>query len=391
MAETVQVLVGTGKGAFILTSDGARADWAVSGPHCDGWPVSHVVGCPRTGRLWAAAGGPWHGVGVWRSDDGGQSWALALLANGQMDAWLARDPEMQKVFGRAPAPRAPFAGEIEAIWCLSLQGDVLYAGAKPAALFASRDGGVSWERVSGLNDHPGAEAWQPGAAGLVLHTILGEPGAPGRLWVGISAAGVFATEDGGATWAARNRRAVAQEVDGVGHLADGGGGLVGACGHDVGYCVHNMVRDSAGMLFQQNHEGVFRSVDGGESWDDIAKGLPSRFGFPIAAHPHRPGVLWVLPLNGDIEGRFPPGGAAAVWRSEDGGETWAAQRAGLPQANCYFTVLRQAMATDRAAQAGVYFGTNTGSVFASRDEGATWDEIARHLPMVMGVEVLHRI
>ena len=375
MAETVKVLVGTGKGAFILSSDGARTDWSVSGPHCDGWPVNHVIGCPDTGRLWAAAGGEWHGVGVWRSDDNGQTWALSLLSNGMMDDWLARDPDMAKVFGRGPAPDAPFKGQVQAIWCLALHEGVLYAGAKPAALLRSRDGGETWEKLHGLNDHPGADSWQPGAAGLVLHTILGKPGDPDSLIVGISAAGVFATEDGGKTWESRNRRS---------------NGDVGDCGHEIGHCVHNMVRGAGGVIYQQNHQGVFRSHDDGRSWDEITHGLPSDFGFPIAAHPHDAGTVWTLPLNGDTQGRFPPEARAAVWRSRDGGITWADQRTGLPQANCYFTVLRQAMGSDRAERAGVYFGTNTGSVFASRDDGETWDEIARHLPMVMGVEALHR-
>lgn len=375
MGQTVQVLVGTGKGAFVLSSDGARQVWDVSGPHCHGWPVNHVIGCPDTGRLWAAAGGEWHGVGVWRSDDGGATWALSLLANGQMDDWLARDPDMQKVFGRGPAPDAPFKGQIQAIWCLHLHEGVLYAGTKPAALYASRDGGETWAKVQGLNDHPSAPDWQPGGAGLVLHTILGAPGDADRLVVGISAAGVFATEDGGATWEARNRRSNA---------------ITGDCGHEIGHCVHNMARGPGGVIYQQNHHGVFRSHDEGRSWDDITAGLPSSFGFPIAAHPHDAGTVWTLPLNGDTQGRFPPEGRAAAWRSVDGGETWAAQRDGLPGAHCYFTVLRQAMATDRAAQVGVYFGTNTGSVFANADEGQTWAEIARHLPMVMGVEVLER-
>ncbi|MCB1406001.1 MAG: exo-alpha-sialidase [Rhodobacteraceae bacterium] len=388
MAERITVLIGTSKGVFLLESDGDRRDWALRGPFCDGWPTNHVVGDPETGTLWAASGGEWHGSGIWRSEDNGATWSLSLLSNGTMDEWLAQDEGMRAMFGRGPSPDAPFKGQINALWSLGLNHGTLYAGAKPAALFASTDRGATWTKVQGLSDHPSADGWQPGAAGLVLHTITGTPETPDKMWVGISAAGVFATEDGGATWERRNRRSNTGP-DEPHHHDD----APGACGHDVGLCVHNLQRAPQGtgdLLYQQNHQGVFRSFDGGRSWDEISAGLPSTFGFPIAVHPHDPQTLWVLPLNGDSQGRYPPEARAAVWRSRDGGATWHDQRAGLPGEHCFFTVLRQAMATDRCDQAGVYFGTNTGSIFATADEGDTWVEIARHLPMVLGVEVLHR-
>ena len=377
MAETVTVLVGTTKGAFLLDSDANRTDWTVRGPMCDGWPVNHIIGDPNSGQIWAAAGGEWHGAGIWRSKDHGETWELALLSNGMMDEMLANDENMRKMFGRGPGPDAPFKGQINTFWVVSKVGETLYAGSKPAALFASTDKGETWERVKGLSTHPSAAEWQAGGAGLVLHTILGEGE---NLWVGISAAGVFASEDGGKTWDHRNRRTnQASEPDPI----------TGECGHDVGLCVHNMVRTSRpGLMYQQNHRGVYRSRDDGRSWHEISEGLPSNFGFPVSAHPHDPETLWVLPLS-EHGGRTPPDGKATVWRSRDSGDSWQAMRNGLPD-NCFFTVLRQAMATDRAKQAGVYFGTNTGSVFASLDDGETWSEIARHLPTILGVEVMHQ-
>ena len=261
---------------------------------------------------------------------------------------------------------------------------------------------VNWERISGAifsaryacpaslgctpsapirsgrpTNHPSASGWQPGGAGLVLHTILGD-GA--KLWVGISAAGVYASEDGGQTWEPRNRRSNQSTTPDP---------ITGECGYDVGLCVHNMVRSLDGtMLYMQNHQGVFRSRDDGRTWDEVTAGLPTNFGFPIAVHPQDADTLFVIPLL-EWGGRYPPGGQAAVWRSRDAGAGWAPMRQGLPD-NAYFTVLRQAMATDRAERAGLYFGTNSGSVFASIDDGETWTEIARHLPNVLGVEVMHQ-
>ena len=378
MGEKVTVLVGTGKGVFLLESDADRQTWTQRGPFCDGWPARHVLGDPDTGTIWAACGGEWQGNAVWRSDDGGETWTKALLANGHMDHMLASDETFRKMLGRGPDPDAPFKGQIQAIWALGRVGDTLYAGAKPAALFASRDRGDTWHRVEGLSNHPSAASWQPGGAGLVLHTILGEGD---KLWVAISAAGVFASEDGGETWEQRNRRSNQSATPDP---------ITGECGYDVGLCVHNMVRAADGsVLYMQNHQGVFRSRDEGRNWDEVTEGLPTNFGFPIAVHPQDPDTVYVIPLM-EWGGRYPPGARAAVWRSRQAGEGWEPQRQGLPD-NAYFTVLRQAMATDQADRAGLYFGTNSGSVFASTDAGETWTEIARHLPNVLGVEVMHQV
>jgi photosystem II stability/assembly factor-like uncharacterized protein len=307
---------------------------------------------------------------------------VSLLAAGQIDGMIVAEPEMAAHFGWRVAGPGPFDGEVEAIWSVVRHGGRLYAGAKPAQLFVSEDDGETWARLEALSNHSSREEWNGGAAGLILHTILGDPEVPEKMWVGISAAGVFATEDGGASWERRNRLSNAEACGHHAHPAAPRDG-------DTGHCVHNMMRASGDLLYQQNHHGVWRSADGGRSWEDITAGLPSTFGFPIRVHPRDPDTIWVLPLNGDAVGRFPPEARAAVWKSVDGGASWQAKTAGLPE-QAYFTVLRQAMAGDSGDPAGLYFGTNTGSVFASRDEGESWEEVVRHLPTILSVEVLER-
>lgn len=357
MDEGTDILVGTTKGLFILKDRGNRSGWQVEGPFCDGMGINHAAGDPATGRIWAAGGGGWFPAGVWRREAG--EWAFSTSG---------------------------FEEGVQSVWSIVRDGERLLAGTKPAALYESRDGGATWQKLPALNDLPGAEAWMPGAAGLTLHTILAD--GKGGIWVGISAAGVFHSPDGGANWEMRNRRGNSPGPAGA-LPRDWGDGVEFRREDEIFSCVHNLAFGAApGLIYMQNHQGVYRSRDGGLVWEEITEGLPSTFGFPIGAHPREADTIWTFPLNGDSKGRYPVGAAAAVWRSRDGGQGWEAMRDGLPQEACFFTVLRQAMSVDRRTPAGVYFGTNSGSVFASADEGATWVEAARHLPTILGVEVM---
>ena len=352
----VLVLIGTRKGAFILESDGARRAWHLRGPFCAAWPIQHVVADPATGTIYAAGGNPWFGAAIWKTTDLGETWTHSSEG-------LAY-PE-----GEEP---------VKAAWSLAQGSDALYAGVEPAGLFRSTDGGETWQHVQGLSDHPSRPQWQPGGGGLILHAIVQHPDDAGKLWVGISSAGVFHSADGGKTWEPRNRGTRADYNPEDQRYPE------------IGQCVHSLVLAPGGAerLYQQNHCGMYRSDDGGRQWSSIEAGLPSTFGFPAAAHPRDPDTLYLLPLNGDIQGRYMPDAKAAVWRTQDGGASWTALRNGLPQKDAYFGVLRQALATDRLDPAGVYFGTGGGALFASADEGESWDCLAQHLPTISSVETL---
>lgn len=364
----VRVLVGTRKGAFILTSDERRAQWDVSGPHFGGWEMYHLKGSPADpNRLYASQSTGWFGQLIQRSDDGGRSWepvgnefvyegvpGTHQWYDGTQHPW-----EFKRVWRLEPSPTDP---------------DTVYAGVEDAALFRSGDGGQTWQELAGLRSVKG-HLWQPGGGGMCLHTILLDPVNPNRIYTAISAAGAFRTDDGGETW-----RPVNQGLKSGHELPDPDA--------DVGHCVHSiaMHRSRPEVLFMQKHWDIMRSDDAGESWVEVSGNLPSDFGFPIAVHAHEPETIYVVPIKSDTE-HYPPEGKLRVYRSRTGGQEWEALTKGLPQSHCYVNVLRNALAVDTLEPGGVYLGTTGGQVYASADSGDTWAPIVRDLPAVMSVEV----
>lgn len=356
MPTRVATLLGTKKGAFILESDTARRNWTLRGPFCEAWPINHVVADAATGTIYAGGGNEWFGPAVWKSTDLGETWTHSSAG---------------LTYSEGEEP-------IRSVWSLAPAHGRLYAGVQPAGLFRSDDAGQTWSHVEGLREHPSRPKWQPGAGGLILHSIVPHPANPDGMWVAISAAGVFATEDGGTTWEPRNRGTRADFLPEDQRYPE------------FGQCVHCLVMAPGRpeRLYQQNHCGMYRSEDGGRRWESIEAGLPSSFGFPAVTHPRDSSTLFLLPLNGAIEGRYVPEGKAAVWRTRDAGASWQDLREGLPQQNAFFGVLRQAMSVDTLAPAGVYVGTNTGTLYASADEGEHWAAVADHLPPIYSVETL---
>jgi photosystem II stability/assembly factor-like uncharacterized protein len=364
----VRLLVGTRKGAFVLTSDGRRKDWDVSGPHFTGWEIYHLKGSPADPeRLWASQSTGWFGQLIQRSDDGGQTWEPM----GNEFSYVG-DPGTHQWYDGTPHP-----WEFTRVWHLepsATDPDSLYAGVEDAALFRSGDGGKTWQEIPGLREQGSGPSWAPGAGGMCLHTILVDPEDADRIYVAISAAGVFRTEDGGKTWRAANRGLRSEG------LPDGEA--------EVGHCVHRIAMHPSrpNVLYMQKHWDVMRSDDGADSWHEISGNLPSDFGFPIAVHAHEPETIYVVPIKSDSE-HIPPDGKLRVYRSRTGGNEWEALTKGLPQRDCYVNVLRDAMAIDSLDSCGVYFGTTGGQVYASTDSGDSWEPIVRDLPSVLSVEV----
>jgi hypothetical protein len=364
----VRLLVGTHKGAFVMTSDGRRERWEVSGPHFAGWEVYHVKGSPvDPNRLYASQSTGWFGQLIQRSDDGGKSWT-------QVGSKFAYDgvPGTHQWYDGTPHP-----WEFKRVWHLEpslTDAETVYAGVEDAALFKSTDGGMNWQELAGLRGHGSGPAWMPGAGGMCLHTIIQDPANQERMYIAISAAGTFRSDDGGASWKPINKGLVSNFIPDP--------------AAEVGHCVHHvaMHRARPDVLFMQKHWDVMRSDDAGENWREVSGNLPTDFGFAIDVHAHEAETLYVVPIKSDSE-HFVPDGKLRVYRSRTGGNEWEPLTAGLPQQDCYVNVLRDAMSVDTLDQCGVYFGTSGGQVYASANAGDTWAPIVRDLPAVMSVEV----
>jgi photosystem II stability/assembly factor-like uncharacterized protein len=387
----VRLLVGTRKGAFVLTSDGKREKWDVSGPHFAGWEVYHVKGSPADpNRLYASQTSGWFGQIIQRSDDGGKTWTQPGTPPGERTTPEGTPKAESNKFvydtsaetGKPLTTHQFYDGtqhpwEFKRVWHLepSLSDpDTVYAGVEDAALFRSTDAGQTWQELPGLRGHGSGPNWQPGAGGLCLHTIIQDPTKPDRMFVAISAAGSFRTDDGGQTWRPINQGLKSEGIPDP--------------NAEVGHCVHRLAMHPSRpeVLFMQKHWDVMRTDNAGESWQEVSGNLPTDFGFVIDVHAHEPETIYVLPIKSDSE-HFVPDGKLRVYRSRTGGNEWEALTNGLPQSDCYLNVYRDAMAVDSLDSCGVYFGTSGGQVYASSDAGDSWRPIVRDLPTVLSVEV----
>jgi photosystem II stability/assembly factor-like uncharacterized protein len=360
-------LVGTHKGAFILTSDEKRKDWQIDGPHFGGWDIYHLKGSQADpNRIYASQQSDWFGQVVHRSDDGGKTWETVgneLSYKGDTGTHLWYDD-------------TPHPWEFKRIWHLEpslTDPDHVYAGVEDAAIFETRDAGATWQELPGLRQHGTGQHWMPGAGGLCLHTIILDPTDSKRIYIAISAAGAFRTDDGGTNWKAINQGLRSE------YIPDPNA--------EVGHCVHHVAMhpDKPGVLFMQKHWDVMRSDDGGDNWYEISGNLPTDFGFVVDVHAHEPETVYVVPIKSDSE-HFPPDGKLRVYRSRTGGNEWEELAKGLPEKDCYHNVLRDAMSVDSLDSCGVYFGTTGGQVYASADSGDNWKAIASDLPRIYSVE-----
>lgn len=388
----VRVLVGTRKGAFILTSDGKRQQWDISGPHFAGWEIYHMKGSPvDPNRIYASQCSGWFGQIIQRSNDGGKTWEQPGTPPGEPTTTPEGMPKAESnkfVYDTSPVTGKPLTThmwydgtphpwEFKRVWHLEpslTDHDTVYAGVEDAALFQSTDGAKNWQELSGLRGHGSGLKWQPGAGGMGLHTILLDPTNPKRIYIAISAAGVFRTDDSGKTWRPINRGLHSQ------YIPDPNA--------EVGHCVHRIASHPSrpNVLFMQKHWDVMRTDDAGENWREVSGNLPTDFGFPIDVHAHEPETIYVVPIKSDGE-HYPPEGKLRVYRSRTGGNEWEPLTNGLPQKDCYVNVLRDAMAVDSLDSCGVYFGTTGGQVYASTNAGDNWAPIVRDLPAVLSVEV----
>jgi hypothetical protein len=388
----VRVLAGTRKGAFILSSDGKRKRWEVSGPHFAGWEIYHMKGSSvDPNRIFASQTSGWFGQIIQRSDDGGKTWHQPGTPPGEPTTTPDGMPKGESnkfVYDTSPETGKPLTThqfydgtqrpwEFKRVWHLEpslSDSETVYAGVEDAAIFRSTDGGKSWQELSGLRGHPTGAQWAPGAGGMCLHTILIDPGNQNRMFVAISSAGTFRTDDGGKTWKPTNRGLHSQ------YIPDPTA--------EVGHCVHRiaMHRSRPNVLFMQKHWDVLRSDDAGEQWHEVSGNLPTDFGFVIDVHAHEPETIYVIPIKSDSE-HYPMDGKLRVYRSRTGGNEWEALTKGLPQENCYVNILRDAMAVDSLDSCGIYFGTTGGQIYCSPDSGENWESIVRDLPPVLSVEV----
>ena len=386
----VRVLAGTKKGAFVLTSDGKRDKWDVSGPHFAGWEIYHVKGSPvDPDRIYASQTSGWFGQLFQCSTDGGKTWFQPGVPDGEsgVPVFPNKAPNCF-AYDTSAESGAPLTThqwydgtqkpwEFKRVWHIEpslTDAKTVYAGIEDAALFKSTDGGESWHELSGLRGHGTGPNWQPGAGGMCLHTVILDPANPDRIYIAISAAGAFRSDDGGKTWKPINKGLESQ------YIPDPDA--------EVGHCVHHIAAHPSkpDTLYMQKHWHVMRSDNAGDQWTKVSGNLPTDFGFCIDVHAHEPETLYVVPIKSDSL-HYPIDGALKVFRSRTGGNEWEALTKGLPQQNCYVNVLRDAMAVDRLDDCGVYFGTTGGQVYVSPNGGDNWQPIAENLPAVLSVEV----